>query len=818
MMEKSVQRPRSARSEAPGTKRPRSLRGHLSLPLLLFGLPFVISNRNDGFVERLLSYCKQSIAPGSNCKILRISLFRRSMAIFVAAGLSLAPVSAPAQQQTPPAAAQQPQPPQPNRTFVLRAQSNVVRIDIAVVDNSGKPIKGLRADQFVVSDDGKQQKISSFSYSDIEKVETATADNAKPIVIPVDNEGPGAAEAVTDTVRDRRMIVLFFDMTSMETDDILRAHSAAQKFLKQQMTAADLVAVVVFSTRLAVLANFTNDRATLDKAIAQLVPGAASQISNPLYAAATNGEYDVQEYTGAAYTPDETEFNVFNTDQKLAAVEGLANVLAGIPGRKALVEFTGGITQTGEENRAELRAVTDAANRADVSIYSIDARGMFATPPGGDVTANAATGTSMFAGASVYHQTDQREDSRDTLSTISVDTGGKAFFDLGDLSDAFPKIQQDNSGYYLVGYDLPPDVKRDGRWHAIRVKVNAPGAHIRYRNGYYAPRDFQHLEKEDRDHQLADAMRSENPEVDLPIAVETAMFRLNDQQVYIPISAKLSSSALDWAKKHDRHEAAFDFAAEVLAQPSGQSVAQLRDTITVHLDEERFQQVNRSNLVYQGGVVLAPGSYRMKFIARENESGKIGTFEQTFTVLQRPATRMTLSSVLLSSQLVPVAKSSEVETRGQGTRAQIAASPLEMEGEKIVPSVTRFFTQQQTLYVFFQAYYPEKTDKSEPFDPTTLRAGLVFFRGGVQVNATPLLAPTAVDPKTRTASYRISLPLAELPSGHYTVQAVAIAAGTQQSAFGRAYLALDQAPASPNPARPPAAVPIVPAPPDTPSR
>ena len=822
MTEKSVQKSKSARPKASGAKLPRSLRGLLSLPLPLFGAHFAISNPKYGLLEPLLNYCKQTIALGSNRQFFRASLFRRSMAILVAVGLFLAPLSAPAQQQSAPGPAQQQaqppqqqQPPQPNPTFVLRAQSNVVRIDIAVVDGSGKPIKGLRADQFVVSDDGKQQKISSFSYSDIEKVETATEDNAKPIVVPVDNEGPGAAEAITDTVRDRRMIVLFFDMTSMETDDILRAHTAAQKFLKQQMTPADLVSVVVFSTRLAVLANFTNDRSTLDKAIAQLVPGAASQISNQLYAAATNGEYDVQEYTGAAYTPDETEFNVFNTDQKLAAVEGLANVLAGIPGRKALVEFTGGITQTGEENRAELRAVTDAANRADVSIYSIDARGMFATPPGGDVTTNAATGTSMFSGASVYHQTDQREDSRDTLSTLSVDTGGKAFFDLGDLSDAFPKIQQDNSGYYLVGYDLPPDVKRDGRWHAIRVKVNLPGAHIRYRNGYYAPRDFQHLEKEDRDQQLADAMRSESPEVDLPIAVETAMFRLNDQQVYIPISAKLSSSALDWAKKHDRHEAAFDFAAEVLAQPSGQSVAQLRDTITVHLDEERFQQVNRSNLVYQGGVVLPPGSYRMKFIAREDESGKIGTFEQTFTVLQRPATRMTLSSVLLSSQLVPVAKSSEVETRGQGTRAQIAASPLEMEGEKIVPSVTRFFTQQQTLYVFFQAYYPEKTDKSEPFDPTTLRAGLVFFRGGVQVNATPLLAPTAVDPKTRTASYRIRLPLAKLPAGHYTVQAVAIAAGTQQSAFGRAYLALDQAPAAPNPAAAPAAAPDTPAPPDT---
>ena len=803
MMEKSAQKSKMALSKGTRGMSPRRSGGIVSFVSPNSSI-FPLITRHTCRVIIAVSHCKQRIGTQLTRHTFWGDIFRRSMAILVAAGLSLAPVSAPAQQQqTVPAPTQQ-QPPPTNPTFVLRAQSNVVRIDVQVTDGSGKPIKGLRADQFEVTDDGKMQKISSFSYSDIEKIETASEDNAKPIVIPVDNEGPGAADAVTDTVRDRRMIVLFFDMTSMATDDILRAHAAAQKFLKQQMTPADLVSVVVFSTRLAVLANFTNDRTTLDKAIAQLVPGAASQIANPLYAAATNGEYDVQQYTGDAYTPDETEFNVFNTDQKLTAVEGLANVLAGIPGRKSLVEFTGGITQTGEENRAELRAVTDAANRADVSIYSIDARGMFATPPGGDVTANAATGTSMFSGAAVYHQTDQREDSRDTLSTLSVDTGGKAFFDLGDLSDAFPKIQQDNSGYYLVGYNLPADVKRDGRWHAIRVKVTVPGAHIRYRNGYYAPRDFQHLEKEDRDHQLADAMRSESPEVDLPIAVETAMFRLSDQQVYIPISAKLSSSALDWAKKHDRHEAEFDFAAEVLAQPSGQSVASLRDTITVHLDDERFQQVNRSNLVYQGGVVLSPGSYRMKFLARENESGKIGTFEQSFIVPQRSTDRMSLSSVLLSSQLVPVAKSSEVETKGQGTRAQIASSPLEMEGEKIVPSVTRFFTQQQTLYVFFQAYYPEKADKSAPFDPATLRAGLVFFRGGVQVNTTPLLAPTAVDPKTRTASYRISLPLAKLPSGHYTVQAVAIAAGTQQSAFGRAYLAVDQAPAAPNPAAAPA--------------
>src|SRR5580698_5670730 len=711
-----------------------------------------------------------------------------------------APTPAPAQQTPAQQAAHQP-------SSVLRSSSDLVRIDVEVTDKSGKPIKNLTATQFTVTDEGKPQTITSFSYADIEAIETATATDDKPIVVSVDNEGPNApsADAISDALRDRRLIVLFFDLTSMQTDDLMRAHDAADKFVKQQMTKADVVAVVVFSTRINVLANFTNDRTVLHKAIALLTPDNSANLASPLYAAATNGEYDVQEYSGAAYSPDETEFNVFNTDQKLEAVEGLADVLGGIPGRKALVEFTGGITQTGEENRTQLRAATDAANRADVSIYSIDSRGLLAAPPGGDTTTNAATGTSMFTGASVFHQTDQREDSRDTLATLSTDTGGKAFFDLGDLSDAFPKIQQENGGYYLIAYNLGAEVKRDGRWRSIHVKVNVPGGHVRYRDGYYAPRDFQHLEKEDRAQQLADAVNSENPVVELPVAVETGMFRLSDQQTYVAIAAKISASALDWAEKHGNRQAEFDFAVQVRAVPSGQTVAELHDTTQVKLDAERFQEINKKNLLYQGGVLLAPGNYRLKFVARENESGKIGTFEQNLTIPAAQTGKMTLSSVVLSSQLVPVQKSGEVQTKTQGLHGKTTSSPLDMNGQTIIPSVTRLFTQNQTLYVFFQVYYPEKDEKKEAIDGNSLRAGLIFFRNGLQINATPLLAPSEVDAKKSVASFRISLPLTKLQGGRYTLQTIVIAPGTQHSAFSRMYMALLSPPATP------AAVPPAPA-------
>jgi VWFA-related protein len=740
---------------------------------------------------------------------------QRFLVALLAVGLTASPAMPQSQQQSTPAPTAVPAPPPPatdstrppNQVPPLRTTSDLVRIDVEVTDHSGASIKGLRADQFTVTDNGKPQKISSFVYADIEAIEQAGNEDQKPIAIPVDSPAPLPEEAVTNAVRDRRLLVLFFDMTSMENDDLLRAHDAAQKFIDKQMTPADLVSVVTYGNRLSVWADFTNDRKVLAKAIARLIPGASSGLADNLYAAAQNGEYDVQEYTGAAYTADETEFNVFNTDQKLAAVEGLANVLGSIPGRKAIVQFTGGITQTGEENRTELRAATDAANLADVSIYSIDARGLFATVPGGDATANAATGNSIFTGAAVYHQTDQRQDSRDTLATLSSDTGGHAFFDLGDLSQAFPQIEKEYGGYYLVGYTLASNIKRDGTWHSIRVKVNAPGAHVRSREGYFAPRDFQHLQKEDRDQQLADSLESQNPIVELAVAVETSMFRLSDQQFYVPIAAKLSSSALEWAQKRGQHQAEFDFAAEIRVASTGRVVAHLRDTIQVHLDQERFQQVNQSSLLYQGGVVLAPGNYNLKFVAREDETGKIGTFEQSLLIPLPPSDKITLSSVLLSSQLVPVEKTSEVQTKGQGVRAKLTASPLEVNGARIVPSVTRFFDQQQTLYVFFQAYYPEKAEKSETFDPNTLRAGLIFFRNGFQINASPLLAPTAIDTKSRTASYRISLPLAKLPTGRYTVQAIVIAPGTQQSAFGRAYLALIQPSVAPSPAASPVAAP-----------
>ncbi len=143
---------------------------------------------------------------------------------------------------------QVPPPPPPTSQSAIQSTSDLVRIDVEVTDRNGKPVKGLRADQFTVTDNGKAQKISSFTYSDIEAIQTAGEgdDNAQPVVVAVDTPRGVSADTVSNQVRDRRMLVLYFDFTSLETQDLLRARDAALKFVRTQMSKADFVSVVVF--------------------------------------------------------------------------------------------------------------------------------------------------------------------------------------------------------------------------------------------------------------------------------------------------------------------------------------------------------------------------------------------------------------------------------------------------------------------------------------------------------------------------------------------------------------------------------------------
>jgi VWFA-related protein len=704
----------------------------------------------------------------------------------------------PAQQTTPPPAQndnsnvvnihQTPPPPPPDapKGFGkngITQNVDLVQIDATVVDKNGAPIKGLKKENFQLTEEGKAQAITGIDYYDVEKIETAgTTEDAEPITI--DLKTANNPELLRPIVREHRMMVLFFDLTSMAPEDLLRSTDAAMKFLKTQMTPADLVAIVTFGTQFRINVDFTNQKEVLEHSIAAIAnPGKETLLSG----LASSASDTVTEDNQSAASADDTEFNIFNTDNKLYAVEALAGMLGGIPGKKAVMEFTGGITQTGEENRSAVQAATDAANKNDVTFFQVDSRGL--VTDASDASGGIASGNSAFSGATVLATSNARNASRDTLSTLAQDTGGKMFADVNNFATIFKEVQDDTTGYYLLSY-YSSNNKRDGRYRAVSVKlVNSPAAKlVHVRQGYYAPKDFGIYNTQDREKQLDDAMASQVAVTELPMALDAGSFQWTNNQIFVPISVKLASSALQFAKAGGKHEAKFDFLYELRDVTSKRVAGSQRDTMTVPLDS------TQQAIVYQGGILVGPGHYTLKFLARDNESGRMGTVVQDLMLSPLRPNQLQLSSVLLSSQIANIPKKTDVRRQSFGDAAKEKDSPLDVNGQRIVPSVTRVFTSDQMLYVFFQAYAPSKTD------PNSLRAGLVFFRNGQRFDDTPVVEASEVDAKTHTASFRISLPLSKLPAGRYTVQTVVVEAGGSLSAFGRNYFALRTKPATATPA------------------
>src|ERR1035441_7009900 len=397
--------------------------------------------------------------------------------------------------QTPPAA-QTPPPAAPKGGFKFATTTQLVVVDVTVKDKSGNPIKGLKPADFNITEDGKKQDIKIFTYQELEETvnpEPVPAKAPTPAPTPKAPEAPAAPAAPAAPVvksvtsnqiapakpgevkyKDRRLLVMFFDMTSMPIQDQIRAQTAAQKFLKTPMTPSDLMAIMAFASGLKVLQDFTADRDALAKVIKGLTIGEGSDLAVDGSVGADN-----EEDSGAAYTADDTEFNIFNTDRKLAALESAARMLGALPEKKALVYFASGVSKTGVDNEAQLRGTINAAIRNNVAFFPIDARGLVAAAPLGDATKGSPGSSAMYGGSSARTQQAHFQGSQETLYTLAADTGGKALLDNNDLGLGIVQAQKEISSYYILGY-YSANEKLDGHYRRIKL---APVADLQAKIG-----------------------------------------------------------------------------------------------------------------------------------------------------------------------------------------------------------------------------------------------------------------------------------------------------------------------------------------------
>jgi VWFA-related protein len=685
----------------------------------------------------------------------------RRFAPALAAALCLASLAAAASAPPPPG----PQAPAQAPKATFKSGLDLVVVNVVVRDKDGKLVRGLTRDDFAVLEDGKPQSVSSFDFEEIENAAlppmdatTVLGSIGQPAKAAAD---PAAAEArpVVD-MKDRRLIVLFYDLGSMEPEDVARAVQSGRDYIEKKISPADILAVASLTTSLTIDQDFTTDREALLAALNRLSPVESS-------GAAASTDADTAPDTGNSFVADDSEFNIFNTDRRLDALRSIADVLAGIEQKKSIIYFSGGITESGMDNQAAVRTLVDRAVRANVSIYAADARGLAAMPAGGAASQASVRGTGAFSGRSMSGQRESFSAAQDTLSTISEDTGGRAFFDVNEFSEVFAKVVEDTTSYYLLGY-TSTNPSRDGRFRRIRVTLKQPGLKLEFRSGYYAPRDFAHSGRDDRAQQLQEQLLSDLPLTDIPVHGSAAYFRLSDNRYFVPVWFMVPGSQVQFSRASDKEKATLDVLG-VIRDAQLRPVAWIQDT--VKLSVAATEDVRHRNVQYGTSFELPPGVYRLKAVIRENQLGTFGSFDSTLVVPNLDRNPLRLSSVVLASQRQPVEKKNK-------------ANPLQRDGQELVANVARVVTAAQQMVFYYEVYEPGKPGAAQAAGqapPVRVLSNIAFYKGGRRVLQTELVTAQQMNVSDRKAvSFEMIVPPGALEPGLYTCQINVIddAAGT----------------------------------------
>jgi len=681
--------------------------------------------------------------------------------------------------------------------FTLSLKVQLVVETVVVKDKDGKTIPGLTAKDFTITEDGVPQTVRICERQNLVEqsaplpaIKPGTEDIriykhlARTQIVPETEDN--------ERYKNRRLLALYFDMSAMRPADQIRALSAAKQFIRTQMTSVDLVSILRYEGgAVDILQDFTADRNTLLSILETLVVGEAQGETE------TTDDSSSAD-TGAAFGQDDSEFNVFNTDRQLSALETAAKMLGQLSEKKSLIYFASGLRLNGVDNQAQLHATVDAAIKAGVSFWPIDARGLVAEAPLGDATQGSPGNSGIYSGAAASASTGNLQQSQDTLYALAGDTGGKALFDTNDLDHGLVLAQDSISDYYLLGY-YATNTAKNGHFRRVKITLNQNlDTKIDYRQGYYADKEFSHFTTVDKERQLEDALMLEDPITELSIAMEIDHFQLNRAEYFIPIIVKIPGRELALAKRGGAEHTLIDFVGEIKDLSGGMTVSNVRDSVNIKLSDSTAAELAHRPIEYDTGFTLLPGKYRIKFLARDDETGRIGTYETTFTIpnLNKEDKRVAISSVVLSSQRVEQKDTLFDAAKTKDRQKEYSSNPLVQDGKKIIPSVTRVFRTTRPMYVYLQAYKPQPTitdPKASPPPAQPLFAFVSLYLAGQKILETP---PAAVLPSSATrlgiTPLGFNIVLDKLPPGSYDCQVTIVDSSNRKTNYWRAPILLIQ--------------------------
>jgi VWFA-related protein len=501
---------------------------------------------------------------------------------------------------------------------VLRVSTHLVQIEVVVTDSKANPVEGLTRDDFVVTENGKVQKIATFSMNGLGGSPN-TRQNLPPGIFTnrADLRG-GAPSSIT---------VILLDMLNTSFADQARCREQLIQFLREQVRPEDRLAIYTLGSELKVLNEFTNDANEIVKALARHKPRVSTELerSEPETYDPEGGDAISAEMQDFLLKADAT-ISAHTTLDRLrlttAALLGIANRVAGLPGRKNLVWVSEGFPVSIGVGAAgyrsfepEIRNIARAMNSGGLAIYPVDAQGLTVLPGYGASIKSPPPPSAAFVSDAYRHK-------RETMRTLAERTGGRAFYDTNDIQGAIRKAVDDSRLTYVLGY-YPSHDKWDGHFQEVKVKVSRHGTTARYRNGYFALPDQLETEK-DRDAGVAGAIASPLEQTGLRMVIGVA--RNMPAPGRLTLRLTIDPAEIQFVKQDGRWKGLLDIAYVQLSGPK-KSVEIARDRLKLNLLPETYATVQAKGLVVEKELDMTASRYRLKVVARAVSTGVTGSVE-----------------------------------------------------------------------------------------------------------------------------------------------------------------------------------------------
>ena len=633
---------------------------------------------------------------------------------------------------TPPAAAQQR--PAPGDEDVVRITTNLVQVDAVVTDKNGKPVTDLRPEEIRISEDGRPQTVTNFSY--IVADSSSSISPAKRAAV-TDKTAPPVPPVVLRPEQVRRTMALVVDDLGLSFPSVYYTRRALKKFVDEQMQPGDLVAIIRTSGGIGALQQFTSDKRQLYAAIERVkwYSGGRSGIS--AFAPIEDNSSQSEEAQAANEELNQFREDVFAVGT-LGAVSYVVRGLRELPGRKSILLISDGFRIYSRDDPTRnlralesLRRLIDQAGRASVVIYTMNATGLQT------FMLTAADSTGQMTPTQIEQQLTNRRntafDSQEGLSYLAQETGGLAIRNNNDLSGGIKRVIEDQKGYYLIGYrpdESTFDAKTGRRtFHKLNLKVLRQGKfNVRTRNGFFgvSDEDARSSQPTAREQILA-ALTSPFGAAGVHVRL-TSLFA-NDPKLGSIARSMLHVNAADLVFTSEAdgwHKADFDVVAVTLGD-NGNIVDQTSRTHSLRARGERYQRVLKEGFVYFITVpIKKPGAYQLRVALRDHGSERVGSASQFIEVPDVKKNRLLLSSIVLAAT-DPGASRKE-------TANNAAAPGTQGEGEEVLDptnsaAVRRF--QRGSIVQYGTVIYNARLDKAT--GQPQLQAQVRIFRDGQPV-------------------------------------------------------------------------------------